>query len=178
MMDSSMVEFHQYIYFPEIQNLAFHLPFLINLGTRHCGITLQVAFNCCSDFQDLLCRRDYSERIIARLAHQIEYVYYGGNRYVSIEGIALEHFSSIDQETSSSYSHSRIWYALLRQFLYHHIKQDTFKTATHSKQIIELMKKINCLGAGCITIQDNIDVCDERCVCDTALYIFNIIAIL
>ena len=73
-----------------------------------------MAFNCCSDFQDLLCRRDYSERIIARLAHQIEYVYYGGNRYVSIEGIALEHFSSIDQETSSSYSHSRIWYALLR----------------------------------------------------------------
>ena len=45
-------------------------------------------------FQDLLCRRYYNERVVARFAHQIQSEYYGGNRSVSIEGIALEHFSA------------------------------------------------------------------------------------
>ena len=34
------------------------------------------------------------------------YEYYGGNRYMSIEGIALEHFSATDPVTPSSHLHS------------------------------------------------------------------------
>ena len=41
-------------------------------------------------FQDVLCRRDYAERLVASFANQIQSEYYGGNRSVSIEGIALE----------------------------------------------------------------------------------------
>ena len=45
-------------------------------------------------FQDVLCRRYYDERVVASFANQIKSEYYGVNRYVSIEVIALEHFSA------------------------------------------------------------------------------------
>ena len=38
-------------------------------------------------FQDVLCRRDYFERVVVSFANQIKSEYYGGNIYVSIEGI-------------------------------------------------------------------------------------------
>ena len=46
-------------------------------------------------FQDVLCRRDYAERLVAIFAQQIQSEYYGANRSVSIEDIALEHFSAL-----------------------------------------------------------------------------------
>ena len=45
----------------------------------------------------MLCCRDYAERVVAIFAKQIQSVYYGGNRSVSIEGISLEHFSALTQ---------------------------------------------------------------------------------
>ena len=45
-------------------------------------------------FQDVLCCRDYAERVVAKFTNQIQSEYYGGNISVSIEGIALEHFSA------------------------------------------------------------------------------------
>ena len=45
-------------------------------------------------FQDIICCRDYAERVVASFSNQIQSEYYGGNRYVSIEGIVLEHFST------------------------------------------------------------------------------------
>ena len=45
----------------------------------------------------MLCRRDYAERVVASFANQIQSEYYGGNRYVSIEVISLEHFSALPQ---------------------------------------------------------------------------------
>ena len=53
-------------------------------------------------FQDVLCRRDYAERVVAIFANQIQYEYYGGNRYVSIEGIELEHLSAAPQTDINS----------------------------------------------------------------------------
>ena len=43
----------------------------------------------------MLCRRDYAERVVDSFPHQIQSEYYGGNRSVSIEGIALEHFNAL-----------------------------------------------------------------------------------
>ena len=44
-------------------------------------------------FQDVLCRRDYAEMVVAIFSNQIQSEYYYENISVSIEGIALEHFS-------------------------------------------------------------------------------------
>ena len=46
-------------------------------------------------FQDVICRLDYDERVVASFDNQIRLEYYGGNISVSIEGIALENFSAV-----------------------------------------------------------------------------------
>ena len=46
----------------------------------------------------MLCRRYYAESLVASSVNQIQSEYYGGNRSVSIEGIALEHFSELPQK--------------------------------------------------------------------------------
>ena len=53
------------------------------------------AFKLRESFQDVLCCRDYAERVVASFANQIQSKYYGGNRSVYIEVIALEHFSAL-----------------------------------------------------------------------------------
>ena len=46
-------------------------------------------------FQDILCRRDYAERVVASFTHQIQSEHFGVNISVYIEGIELEHFSAL-----------------------------------------------------------------------------------
>ena len=72
------------------------------LGTNYCGEMHQTDFKCCELFQDLICRCDYAERVVEKLVHQIQSENYVGNRSVSIEGIALEHFSALPQTDINS----------------------------------------------------------------------------
>ena len=94
--------FIQVFYIPAIHKLAFHLPHVRILGTNHCGELRRTAFKRRELFQDVLCRRDHAERVVASFANQIQSEYYGGNRSVSIEGIALEHFSAAPQADINS----------------------------------------------------------------------------
>ena len=89
-METSISDFHTSFYIPEIQNQAFHLPLVRILETNHCGNTRCEAFKCCRENKNVLCRRDYDERVVAIFEHQIKSEYYGGNRYAYIEGIDLE----------------------------------------------------------------------------------------
>ena len=95
-MESSTVDFHQDFQISVIQKLAFHIPHVFIIEKNHCGNMCQEAFTSCSDFQDVLCRCDYAERVVASFAHQIRSEYYGGNISVSIEGVSLEQFSAKD----------------------------------------------------------------------------------
>ena len=95
MMETTISDFHTSFYIPDIQKLAFHLPHVRILGTNHCGEMQRTAFKRHGLFQDLLCSRDYAERLVANFSNQIESEYYGGNRSMYIEGIALEHFLCI-----------------------------------------------------------------------------------
>ena len=99
-MEWSIMEFHWDFYNPAIQKLSYHLPHVKNIGTHQFGNTHREEFKCSSAFQYVLCCRDYAEHVVAIFSHQIKSEYYGSNRYVSIEGIYLEHFSNTDQETS------------------------------------------------------------------------------
>ena len=91
-MESSIVDFYRDLYITAINKLSLQLPHVHILGMHHCGNMSREAFKHNSDFQDVLYCRDYEERVIAIFVHRIQYEYYGGNRSVSIEGIALEHF--------------------------------------------------------------------------------------
>ena len=84
MMETSISDFHTSFYIPAIHKLAFHLPHVRILGTNYCGELRHTAFKRRELFQDVLCRRDYAERLVASFANQIQSEYYGGNRSVSI----------------------------------------------------------------------------------------------
>ena len=94
MIETTIFDFHTCSYITAIQKLAFHLPHVRILGRNNCGEMRRTAFKRHELFKDVLCRRDYAERLVARFANQIKSEYYGVNRYVSIEGITLKHFSA------------------------------------------------------------------------------------
>ena len=72
MMETKNSDFHTSFYIPEIKSLAFHLPHMRILGTNHCGELQHTAFKRTELFQDVLCRRDYAERVVERFYHQTQ----------------------------------------------------------------------------------------------------------
>ena len=84
MMEATISDFHTSFYIPAIHKLAFHLLHVHIFGTNHCGELRRTAFKRRELFQDVLCRRDYAERVVASFDNQIQSEYYGGNRSVSI----------------------------------------------------------------------------------------------
>ena len=101
-METTISDFHTSFYIPAIQKLVFQLTHVHILGTNNFGTMQHTAFKQREFFQDVLCRRDYTERVVAILANQIQSEYYGGNRSVSIEGISLEHFSALSKADINS----------------------------------------------------------------------------
>ena len=95
MMETYIDYFQTSFYIPAIQKLEFHLLHVQILGTHRCKNTGSETFTHHRLFQYLLCCCDYAERVVASFAHHTQYKLYGGNLYVSIEGIALEQFSAI-----------------------------------------------------------------------------------
>ena len=79
----------------------------------------------------MLCFHDYAERVIASFYHQIQSEYYGENRSVSIEGIALEHFSALPQTEISSSTKPCTRHAVFHYFLSDDRKQDAATTTAH-----------------------------------------------
>ena len=72
MMETTISNFHTSLYIPEIQKLAFRIPYVKILGTNHCVDSYRNAFKRCKSFQNMLCRRDYSERVVASFFHQMQ----------------------------------------------------------------------------------------------------------
>ena len=140
MMETTISEFHIRYYITAIEKFAFYLPYVRILGTNHCGAMRHTAFKRRYFFQDFLWRRDYSERIVASFANQIQSEYYGGNISVSIEGIALEHFSEVPQTNLNSTTPSCQRHALFHSFLSYDSKQDAATTTADRKHLISLLK--------------------------------------
>ena len=136
MMETSISDFRTSFYIPSIQKLAFRLPHVRILGTNHCGEMWHTAFKRRELFQDIICCRDYAERVVASFTNQIQYEYYGVNRSVSIEGISLEHFSAALQVDINSSTLSRPRHAVFHSFLSVDSKQDAATTTAHSKRLI------------------------------------------
>ena len=113
------------------------------LGTNDCGEMRCTAFKQRELFQNVLCRRDYAERLVASFYNQIQSEYYGGNVCVSIEVIVLEHFSAAPQEDINSTTPSRRRHAVFHSFLSDNSKQDAATTTAHSKRLISLLKNKN-----------------------------------
>ena len=72
MMETSISDFHKSFYIPAIHKLAFHLPHVRILGTNHCGELQRISFKRRALFQDVLCHRDYSERVVTIFSNKIQ----------------------------------------------------------------------------------------------------------
>ena len=168
-METKISEFHTSFYIPAIQKLDFHLPHVRILGTNHCGEMRLTAFKRHELFQDVLCRRDYAERVVASFADQIKSECYGGNRSVSIEDIALENFSAAPQADIKSSTLSRPRHAVFHSFLSGDSKQDAATTTVHSKRLISFLKNKQVLTTSLSTIWENTDGCAEQYRCASAL---------
>ena len=81
----------------------------------------------------MLCCRDHEERVVASFSHKIQSEYYVGNILMSNEGIALEYFSTTDQEILSSYFHSCTRHAVFHSFMSDHINKYAATTTAHIK---------------------------------------------
>ena len=72
MMETTIYNFNTSFYITEIQKLAFNIPHVQILGNNHCGGSRQTAFKRRKQFQDVLCRRDYADGVVASFYHQIK----------------------------------------------------------------------------------------------------------
>ena len=72
MLEISISYFHTSLYIPEKQISAFHLPHVRIIVTHHCGNTRREEIKYPCSFQDVLGWCDYSERVVASFAHQIQ----------------------------------------------------------------------------------------------------------
>ena len=54
------------------QKLAFHLPHVLIRGTILCGAMLGTALKRRELFKDILCLRDYAERVVAIFSNKIK----------------------------------------------------------------------------------------------------------
>ena len=110
-------------------------------------------------FQDVLCCRDYSERVVAIFSNQIQSEYYGGNGSVSIEVITLEHFSALPKSDINSTTPSRQRHAVFHSFLSDDSKQDADTTTSHIKPLISLFKEKKLMTTSFSKIWENTDGC-------------------
>ena len=88
-----IAEFHKNFYKPVIQKLAFHLPHVRMLGTNNCGKMCREYFKARQDKKDVITRRDYAEQLTEKFPVQIQCQHFGGNRSLSMEGVAVQHFN-------------------------------------------------------------------------------------
>ena len=122
----------------------------------------------------MLCFRDYSERVVASFANQIQSEYYDLNRSVSIEGIALEHLSSLPQTEINASPEPCPRHAMFHYFLLDYIKQDTATTTAHSNFLIEILKEQKVLTSTLSTIWENTDGCEDQYICASAIYLISV----
>ena len=72
MMETEIYYFHTIFYIPAIQKLDFYLPHVHITITNHCVEMQHTAFKRRELFQDVLCHRDYTERVVTSFSNQIQ----------------------------------------------------------------------------------------------------------
>ena len=175
MIETKISDFHISFYIPDIQKLSFNLHHVRILVTNHCGEMRCTAFKRRKLFQDVLCCRDYSERVVARFSHKIESKCYRGYISVSIEGIGT--FECVYQRQISIKLHHHInFMQCFTIFLSDDSKQYSDTITARSECLILLLKDKTVLTTYLNKIWRNTDGCAEHNRCASALYLMSIMS--
>ena len=140
-METTISDFHTSFYIPEIRKLVLHNSRVQILGTSHCGESRQTVFKHHESFQDVICWRDYDDMVVSSFSNQIQSEYYGENRSMSIEVIALGHFSTLPNSVINASTKSCPHHAVVHSFLSGDSIQNSATTTSHSKNLIQLSKE-------------------------------------
>ena len=71
-METTISDCHTSFNIPDIQRLDFHLSHVHILVTNICDKLQHTVFKHRELFRDILCRRDYADRVVAIFSHQIQ----------------------------------------------------------------------------------------------------------
>ena len=91
-----------------------------------------------------------------------------------IDGITLEHFSSLPQTNINSTTPSHQRHAVYNYFLYDDSKQYSSTTTVHSKHLISFLKEKKLMTTSLSKIWENTDGCAEQYICASALYLMSV----
>ena len=95
---------------------------------------------------------------------------------MSIESIALEHFSELPKSNIKPSKISRRRHAVFHYFLSDDSKQDSATSTVHRKRLISLLKNRKLLTTSLSKIWENTDGCAEQYKCTSALYLMSVIS--
>ena len=93
---------------------------------------------------------------------------------MSVEVIALEHFSALPKADINSTTPSSQRHAVFHSCLSENIKQDAATTTAHSKRLISLLKDKKLLKTSLSKIWENTDGCAKQYKCASALYFMSV----
>ena len=96
---------------------------------------------------------------------------------MSIESIALEHFSALLNVAINSTTPSRQRHAILYSFLSDYNKQDAATNTAYSKHLISFLKDRKLLTTSLSKIWENTDGCAEQYRCASALYLMSVMSL-
>ena len=91
-----MYVFHELFYITSIEKLSFNLSHVIILGSMECGKTRNYCYHNAPK-NNIMLKKYYAEKFSETTSIEIQIQLWGGNRQLSMEGIAVEYFTkSID----------------------------------------------------------------------------------
>ena len=89
---------------------------------------------------------------------------------MSIDGIALENFSTLPNSGINASTKSCPRHTVFHYFLSDDRKQDATTNTSYIKIFIELLKEIKLLASALSKIWENTDCCTDKYRCASALY--------
>eukprot|EP00957_Ditylum_brightwellii_P081621 6209078-Ditylum_brightwellii.AAC.1 len=89
LFDESVSSFHQLYYKPAIEKLAYHLPHMQIVGTKHIGSARRDAMLRCNEKKDIKVWCDFADRFVAEFATEIQSKHFRGNQILSVEDLTL-----------------------------------------------------------------------------------------
>ena len=151
--------------------LSFHLPRVSVIGIHQCGKERCDVFKCRRNLHDVLWKRDYAEQVVFIFSHQIQSLYYGNNRYVSIEKNSLYHFSTSHHSSPLLASDYVLCHAVFH-YLCLMAGNSTPQSRPHTvNSWLNCCRTENYCLAKMITLWENTDSCAEQYQCATEFYL-------
>ena len=159
----SIGKFHTAYYKPMLLKYRYHAALVKMLSKSVCYLARVSAFK--GQSNDIMTRRDYAERLLAKFNEEIQSTHFGQGTTLSIEGCYVE-FKTID--------------GAVRAHFHSHMSdkstQDAATTHAHLSVLLNKLSEEKQIKRGESTMWDHTDGCTKQYRCAKALYLLSCLA--